>query len=220
MAIDSYYKTGKVVINDDDMLELKKIFNREYTKGFLNYASNNEIINDYRPNHMGVNIGKIVNYRNNMADILLTGDVTIGSGLRVIDNNGDVGIQVNDFYIGNKLVKEGRAGDVIRIKVNSPVKVGDKVLITLDSKLNKRIDEEIRSNLRKVEITGKLIAKIDNKLSLMISDGINEITVMGNIVDKAKKSPVTMEDIVSKLNRLGDTVYTFSNLDIDITDFV
>ena len=48
-AIDSYYKYGKVVIDDNDMIELKKIFNRNYTKGFLNNASNNDLINSYRP---------------------------------------------------------------------------------------------------------------------------------------------------------------------------
>ena len=60
MAIDNYYKNGKVIINDNDLLELKKIFNRNYTKGFLNNTLNNDLINDYRPNHMGVKVGKII----------------------------------------------------------------------------------------------------------------------------------------------------------------
>ena len=47
-----------------------------------------------------------------------------------------LGISVNEFYIGNKLVKKANAGDVINIKVNSDVSVGDNVVITLDKNIS------------------------------------------------------------------------------------
>ena len=215
-AIDSYYKYGKVIINDDDMLELKKIFNREYTKGFLNGANNNEIINGFRPNHMGVQIGKIIDYKNDVAFIKLTGDVSIGSGLRVIGKHEDVGINVNNFYLNGKLVKEASNGDTISIKINSKVSIGDTVLITLDSKLNKRIDSVIDDNLRKVKITGKFIAHDNENISLELNDGINKVIVKGNISEKALNKPTSKEEIIEKLSKLGDTVYSFDKLDIEI----
>ena len=217
-AIDSYYKNGKVVIDDNDLLELKKIFNRNYTKGFLNNTDNNDIINDYRPNHMGVPVGKIVGYKNGSALIKLKDDVTIGSGLRVISGNGDVGITVNDFYINNKLVKVAKAGDTITIKVNAPVKVNDMVVITLDSKLTEKIDNIIDSNLRSVLISGKFTAKYGDNCVLILDDGVNKVSVKGNIVNKAVNNPTSKDDIVSKLNKLGDTVYKYEKLDIDIDD--
>lgn len=217
-AIDNYYKYNKVIIDEKDMLELRKIFNRDYTKGFLNNTDNNDIINGYRPNHMGVNIGKVIEYKNGFAKIKLTDDVYIGSGLRVIDKNSDVGISVNDFYINNKLVKEAHAGDIISIKVNSPVKENSDVLITLDSNINKKIDELINSNLRKVNINGKFIGKLGKKCELILNDGINRICVYGNIVNSSVNNPVDKEIINSKLNKLGDTVYKFNNLEIDIDD--
>ena len=218
MAIDSYYENGTIKFNDNDINELKKIFNREYTKGFLNNASNNDIINGYRPNHMGVNIGKVTGYSNGMAKIMLYDTVTIGSGLRVIDGKVDVGIKVNDFYIGNKLVKQAHKGDEIRIKVNSKVHNGAKVLITLDSNLNSKIDKLIKSNLRKVLITGKFRAILNKPIELTVSDGVNKTCVYGEIVKKAVNVPTTKEDINSKLSKLGDTVYKFNKLDIIIDD--
>lgn len=217
-AIDSYYKNGKVIIDDNDMLELKKIFNRNYTKGFLNNTDNNDIINDYRPNHMGVNVGKVIGYKNGVAMIKLNDNVVIGSGLRVISNNGDVGITVNDFYVNNKLVKNAKSGDVIKIKVNAPVKVNDMVVITSDSKLTERIDNIIENNLRKVLIKGKYVAKLGEKCELIISDGVNIVCVKGNIVNKAVNNPTSKDDIISKLSKLGDTVYKYEKLDIDIDD--
>ena len=217
-AIDSYYNNGKIVINEDDMLELKKIFNRDYTKGFLNNTSNNDIINGFRPNHMGVHIGKVVDYNNGYVKIKLSDKVTIGSGLRVIDKNGDVGINVNDFYVDNKLVKEANAGDVIRIKINDKVMVNDEVVITLDSSLNKKIDTTIDSNLRKVSIKGKFIGELDKPMNLSLNDGINIVSVEGNIVNKAINNPTNKDTIIDKLNKLGDTVYKFDELEIDIDE--
>ena len=110
-AIDSYYERGKVEVNKSDLIKLKKIFNRKYTKGFIMNTKNNDLINDYRPNHQGVEIGEVISYSNNIAKIKLFDTLTIGSGLRVV-GNPDVGISVNDFYIKNKLVKEAHKGEI------------------------------------------------------------------------------------------------------------
>ncbi len=217
-AIDSYYKYGKVTIDKDDMLELRKIFNRNYTKGFLNNVDNDDIINDFRPNHQGVQIGKIIDYHNGIAKIKLSDTITIGSGLRVITHNDDVGIVVNNFYVNNKLVKQAHAGDTISIKVNKEVDVNDKVVITLDNAINNKIDKLIDDNLRKVTIDGKFIAKYNKPCELRLFDGKNEVVVKGNNVNKAVNNPTSNDDIISKLNKLGDTVYKYNNLEIDSDD--
>lgn len=217
-AIDSYYKNGKVIIDDNDLLELKKIFNRDYTKGFLNNTNNNDLINGYRPNHMGVKVGEVTSYNNGVATIKLTDNVAIGSGLRVICKSHDVGINVNDFYVNNKLVKEAHVGDIISIKVNSVVTPGSDVLITLDNALNKKIDELIDRGLRKVMIDAKFIARQNEPIKLTISDGLHNVTVTGCMVQKAINNPTNKESILEKLNKLGDTVYKFNNFDIIIDD--
>lgn len=217
-AIDSYYKYGKVIIDDGDMTELKKIFNRNYTKGFLNNTSNNDLMNSYRPNHLGVKVGKIVDINNNFAKIKLTDNVSIGSGLRVISKCGDVGINVNNFYINNKLVKSAKSGDIISIKINGKVNIGDNVVITLDSELNKKIDTLINDNLRKVLVDVTFVGKIGKKVELTLDDGKHKITVKGNAVDLAVKNSVSKNDIEDKLKRLGNTCYQVNNMSIEIDD--
>ena len=216
-AIDSYYERGKVEVNKSDLIKLKKIFNRKYTKGFIMNTKNNDLINDYRPNHQGVEIGEVISYSNNIAKIKLFDTLTIGSGLRVV-GNPDVGISVNDFYIKNKLVKEAHKGEIISIKVKDIVKVGSPVLITLDSGLNKEIDSIIDSNLRKVSIVATLSGIIGNKLKLEASDGNNNVILYGNIVEKSKNNPTTKEEIKEKLYKLGGSVYKYSKLTISIDD--
>ena len=215
-TIDNYYKTGKVIENEDDLLKLKKIFNREYTKGFLFNIKNNELINSYRPNHMGVNVGKVLNYKNGYATILLTDHVSIGSGLRVLSkNNKDVGILVNEFYKKDKLVKDAYKNDIISIKVHDKVYKDDIVVITNDKSISNDIEEYIKNNKRKVLISGKVSCKL-GIIILEVSDGVNKVVVSSNNVFKSINKSTTKEDISVKLNKLLNTVYKFNSLDINI----
>lgn len=215
-TIDNYYKTGKVIVNEDDLIKLKKIFNREYTKGFLFNINNNELINSYRPNHMGVNVGKVLNYKNGYATILLTDHVSIGSGLRVLSkNNKDVGILVNEFYKNNKLVKDAYKDDIISIKVHDKVFKNDIVVITNDKSISNDIEDYIKNNKRKVLISGKVSCKL-GIITLEVSDGINNVVVSSNNVFKSINKSTTKEDISIKLNKLLNTVYKFNSLDINI----
>lgn len=215
-TIDNYYKTGKVIVNENDLLKLKKIFNREYTKGFLFNINNNELINSYRPNHMGVNVGKVLNYKNGYATILLTDHVSIGSGLRVLSkNNKDVGILVNEFYKNNKLVKDAYKDDIISIKVHDKVFKNDIVVITNDKSISNDIEDYVKNNKRKVLISGKVSCKL-GIITLEVSDGVNKVVVSSNNVFKSINKSTTKEDISVKLNKLVNTVYKFNSLDIDI----
>ena len=215
-TIDNYYKTGKVIVNEDDLIKLKKIFNREYTKGFLFNINNNELINSYRPNHMGVNVGKVLNYKNGYATILLTDHVSIGSGLRVLSkNNKDVGILVNEFYKNNKLVKDAYSSDIISIKVHDKVFKDDIVVITNDKSISNDIEDYIKNNKRKVLISGKVSCKL-GIITLEVSDGVNKVVVSSNNVFKSINKSTTKEDISVKLNKLVNTVYKFNSLDINI----
>lgn len=215
-TIDNYYKTGKVIVNENDLLKLKKIFNREYTKGFLFNINNNELINSYRPNHMGVNVGKVLNYKNGYATILLTDHVSIGSGLRVLSkNNKDVGILVNEFYKNNKLVKDAYSSDIISIKVHDKVFKDDIVVITNDKSISNDIEDYIKNNKRKVLISGKVSCKL-GIITLEVSDGVNKVVVSSNNVFKSINKSTTKEDISVKLNKLVNTVYKFNSLDINI----
>lgn len=218
MAIDSYYRDGVVSINDEDIIKLKKIFNRDYTKGFLFNTDNNDLINGYRPNHMGVFVGMIVGYKKGFAEIKLHDNISIGCGLRVIGKKRDVGINVNDFYIGDKLVKSAGNGDTIKIKVKDEVFVGDKVVITLDRELNDDINNTVDKCLRKVNISGYFYGHINEKCYLKLSDGINKVCVYGDVVDCSVNRSVDRDMICNKLSKLGDSVYRYDNLDIDIDD--
>lgn len=218
LAIDSYYKNNNIYIDEKELYNLKKIFNREFTKGFLFDEENNKVINMKRPNHQGVEIGKVINYKNNVATIKLNDEININDGLRIVGKK-DIGVNVNNFYINSKLVKTAKKGDIITIKVNDKVEKDDKVLLTLDSKLNEEINNIISSNQRKVLVKAKFIAKEDKQITFELTGFINKVVVISeNKVTKALNKPITKEEIKEKLNKIKDTVYKYESLDIEIDD--
>lgn len=218
LAIDSYYKNNNIYIDEKELYNLNKIFNREFTKGFLFDEENNKVINMKRPNHQGVEIGKVINYKNNVAMIKLNDEININDGLRIVGKK-DIGVNVNNFYINSKLVKTAKKGDIITIKVNDKVEKDDKVLLTLDSKLNEEINNIISSNQRKVLVKAKFIAKEDKQITFELTDFINKVVVISeNKVTKALNKPITKEEIKEKLNKIKDTVYKYESLDIEIDD--
>ena len=149
-AIDSYCLNSQVKINLDELDDLKKIFNRQYTKGFL--FNDNDVVNSYRPNHLGVEIGKVIKSQNNYVDILLTADLNINDGIRFIDD--DIGFIVTSLFKNKKRIDHAKKGDVISIYCKDKIS-NTKVFKTTDYLLNKKI-EDILKNKKKINITENL----------------------------------------------------------------
>ncbi len=203
-AIDSYVNGKEVKI---DLTELKKIFNREYTKGFLFDEKN--IVNEYRPNHLGIELGKVIKSQNNYVDILLTDELNINDGIRFINN--DVGFIVTSMFKNKKRITKGNIEDVISIYCKD--KVSGNVVKTYDYLLNKKIDDILKLN-KKIKIKGNLEVYLNNKIKLEVTDGKNNIIVFGNVVNEAINSPISFDRIKDQLNKLGNTIYEFDELNI------
>ena len=214
-AIDSYISSGHVNITDDEIKDLKKTFNRHYTKGFLMNESNNNFINPVRPNHIGVEIGKVISEKDGVALIKLNDTLKINDGIRIICSEEDVGLQVYQMKKNNQNVEEAYNTDTIEIKVNKKVDVGALVVKTKDDKLNSLINQKIKESNRKVLIKGSIICKLDENIIFKITDSVNEVEIVSDFkVEKAINIPTTKEDIKKQLEKLGDTVYKFNNLEI------
>ncbi len=220
MAIDSYYETGKVTINEEEINNLQKLFSRGFTKGYLFNEEIDHILNTNRPNHQGIYIGKVIDYKNGFVTIRLTENVSINDGIRIVLDNDDYGIVLNEFYIDKKLVKEANNGDTISFKVNKLIPKNSKVLLTKDSRLISKIDETIKTNPRKVGITGLISLYKGKPMEIVVTDYNHSIKVVGDIVEESKSHPTTESDILSKMNKLSDTVYKFDGLRVIIDDNV
>ena len=213
-AIDNYKKYGNTNITQKEIEELKKIFNRRFTKGFIFNEENDNFVNTYRPNHLGIKIGKVLKQTNNKVEIKLDNNLSINDGIRIIGKN-DTGCIITSMYKEAKRINNAFKGDIISIILKDKVDINDIVVKTTDCKQLINLNEKISIN-KKINIKGKCILKVGEPIKFYITDYNNSVEVTSDyIIEKAKNEETTVERIKEQLNKLGDTIYTFDVLDIE-----
>ena len=208
-AIDSYIDTGIIDIKDSDIKELKKIFNRKFTKGFIFHEDNDNFTNTYRPNHMGIEVGEVIDCKNNFVIIKLIDDLNNQDGIRLLED--DIGMTITNMYKDKIKVKSANKGDIISIPLKDKIKIGSTVLKTTDYYQINKINELINIG-KKIPIDVSI--SIDRKIKLEISDGSNKVVVNSSELELALNRPTTKEQIIKQISKLGNTIYKINNIDI------
>lgn len=218
-VIDNYYNTGKLKIDENDIIELKKMFNRNFTKGFMLNEDNNNFTYDKRPNNIGIEVGQVISKVKNDLKIKLTYDVSVHDGLRILDDKEDKGLVINKMFINNKSVLEAKKGDVITLKYDKYVEKNSKALLTSSKKQLDSISEAIKNQERFIYIDLNFTAKENENLKLTITDGLNTVT---EVLDKTPMRAINKEtsfDVIKKqLSKLGNTVYKARSITLNLDD--
>lgn len=212
-AIDNYLKYKETRITEDDILELKKIYNRRFTKGYL--FNDKNIMNTYRPNHLGIKIGKVIKKDKNSIYIKLNNKLINGDGIRFLNKVEDDGLIISQMYINKQKVISAKENDVIEIKGNINCDNGATVIKTTDKEQMDKLNNLINKRTRKVSINGKVIVKQDEFMKITLNDGKNEVTFISDEKPQlATNKPLMKEDIEKQIKKINDTIYTFRNLEI------
>ncbi len=212
--IDKYYNNEEMTLTKEDIDNLKVLYNREFTKGFINNEKNIDIVNPKTPNHQGIELGDVLEYSPKIK-IKLTNPLHQGDGIRLPNNEG----MIANFIYNQKdlLINKGEVGDIIYLDNKVDLNKKGKVLKTLDSHL---INELKNYPLKKIRVDFKVVAKVNEPLKVTISDSINTITKESITLDKAINRSTTKEEILEKLNKLGNTPFIINNIAIEIDNNV
>ena len=168
-------------------------------------------MNIQSPNHIGVKIGKVIKTGQRI-QIKLTDDLSQNDGLRFKESGQ--GLMVNKLYNSKGLlIKEAHAGDIISIDNKIDLKTNDTVLKTTDYKLLESLKQY---PLKKIAVDFKVTAKLNEKLTIEITDYNHKIKVTGNLLEKALTTPTTISNIITQLSKLGNTPFKVHNIDIDM----
>ena len=196
--IDNYNKVNIKEEND----KLKTLFNRGFTSGHLFNCDINSLMNQNTPNHIGLEIGKVIDITKDKIKIKLIKPLSQQDGIRFLESNK--GLIVNYLY-DKKMKLTNSATDVCYIDNKIGLTECDTVCKTSDYKLNLELK---KLPVRKIPIEISVKAILDEKLQIEVSDGKNKIAVAGNIVAAAKNQPISKERIISQVLKLGNTNFT------------
>jgi len=216
-AVDSYFETKKVVIDKEELKNLMKTFNREYTKGFIFHEENKNFINPFRPNNLGVELGHVIKKERGLVYIKLVEELVINDGIRFINSNGDdEGLIVTKMLVDSKEVSLAKPGQIVAIPTTKFVTINNKVLKTSDYKVHLDIANALEVDLRKIYITGKIRICVGEPIQVEISDGIVVTKAEGNTpIEKAINQPTSREKVLEQIEKTGGTVCKFRNIVLD-----
>lgn len=207
--IDKYLNKEELIITKEEQTNLLKLFNREFTKGYL--FNEQDIMNIKSPNHQGVPIGKVIKITPKYIYLKLTDNLYQEDGIRF--KNSNIGLTVNRLYNEQGLlINKSTKGNICLIDNKINLTNNDIVLKTIDKSLIKNLEN---ISEKKIPITFKAVLKIGTPLEITISDGINTFTITKDLVEKAKKHEVTIENIQTSLNKLGNTPFIAKNIEIE-----
>lgn len=204
--IDYYYGKDDLRISEYEE-DLKVIFNRQYTYGYLFNATNDEIINIHTSNHVGVHLGKVFKVTSKYIYIKLDFQLNQGDGIRINETND--GMIVNFLYDESlKLTNVCKNIAVIDKKIKASV--GDSVNKTSDITV---INKYRELPVRKVDID-VTFTHSGNQATLEITDGINVVKKEADIVFPSKNISIKKDDIIKQLSKLGNTPFKIANITV------
>ena len=204
--LDTYASTNSL---EEDTNKLKTIFNREFTTGRLFNASDDDLMNRETPNHIGLEIGRVVEVNDKKIKIELDRELNQQDGIRFKKDGS--GFIVNYLYDeNNNLINSSNTVCYVDNKVGLTKK--DIVCKTLDYKLNQELK---KLPGRKIPIAIKFIAKIGSPMYLEVTDGENTISQESVPIEEAEKAPVPVERMKQQLEKLGETPFVSRSTIID-----
>ncbi|MFU8793239.1 MAG: DUF3656 domain-containing U32 family peptidase [Acholeplasmataceae bacterium] len=202
---------------DEEIKNLKKVFNRAYTKGYMFQENNLNITNIDRPNHQGIPLGVVIGAGHHHVLIQLDEPLSVGDGIRFLnDDSQDFGDLVSRIRINDVSVPLAQKGDIVTIDVAKTVAKDTQVIKTKDMRLELELATYFDPNYKRIPLKGSISVKTGDYIEFIIQlDGHTWTLYSEDIVDEAINQVTSNADIKRHLSKLGDTPYYYQSLHID-----
>lgn len=192
--------------------KLKTIFNREFTKGHILKCTPEELMNTKTPNHIGLEIGKVIEIKKDKIKIKLNYPLNQQDGIRFL--NSGTGFIVNYIYDSKgKLINS--ATDICYVDNKVNLTKNDIVCKTQDYLLQNELK---KYNEKKISILINAKCKLNEQAEITISDNTNHVTIKGSYVQPAINAPIEKERIQQQLIKLGETPFKCENIVLECDD--
>ncbi|MBR5228288.1 MAG: U32 family peptidase [Firmicutes bacterium] len=214
-VVSKYRKALDGQLTAEDNEDLKKTFNRTYTKGYIFHEDPKDITNIQKSNNFGFEIGKITGQYKGMYEITLD-KVLIQNDIIRIDHNGeDISLSVAKLYdkAGNLINK---SYDVCYIKIKENLSVGDIVYKTKDLVYHKELETILEKEFIRHNLDIKVYAYPGSKLVIDAEGlGCHYFYESEEILGEAINNPTDRDTVIKQFARLNDTVFTLNDVEFD-----
>jgi len=200
----------------DSKVRISKVYNRDFTKGYLFHERPFSLTRIESSNHQGVLIGKVLSFNRGKTTILLRDDLSVGDGIRILGTK-EVGDRVSRIMSCGSLVDKAQKGDTVVIDLREEVSPNDLVVKTQDQDIINESVTFLVENYPLIPVNVVVNAFVGRPLSISFDDGKNTGTFVSDyVVQKAQNQGATKDQILKQVDRLKDTPYYIHEIQIHL----
>lgn len=205
--------TSEYKVDRNDVNILKEIYNRGgFTDGFFNKHNGKEMMTIERPNHVGVQVAKVVKHEGNSLTINVTQKINKGDQLEIGNNKFEF-FTPGEYDKGNTFIYKSKD---IKGNVNGCIINRTRNNILINELLNTYLyqtKEELKHPYRHVKIN--VTFKKNEKVLATAYDELIRVSVRGNTPGIAQNKPIEKEDIIKQFTKSGGTNFVIDEVNID-----
>ena len=217
-AIDNVIMKHEPSISSLDMnygaLELDKVFNRDFTKGYIGQDKGSKIMNHKFQKYVGKPVAKVIEYDRKSKRLILEllDTLTKGDGL----NTGEF---VGRILKKDAIVKSADKGEIIAIDSIKKFEPGFIVYKTFDKIFMDDISSRM-SRVKKIPIKAFVEIRNNNYPSLILNDykGNTGEYKLEEYTTTALNKPTTRESIIDQIQKMGDTPFFVDSIEVSIDE--
>ena len=214
-VVSKYRKALDGIGTEADKDELKKTFNRTFTKGYLFGEDPKNLTNIQKPNNFGYEIGVVSGVYKGMYEIRLHEALRQNDIIRIDHNNEDVNLSVVKLYDKEANLING-ADSLCYIRIKEKLAKGDVVYKTKDYNFYKDIEKSMEGEFRHFPLDVKVYAYPGVPLRAEAQGlGARCFYESKEILEEAQNQPTGFESVKKQFAKLGDTVFTLQNLEFE-----
>ena len=217
-AIDNVIMKHEPSISSLDMnysaVELDKVFNRDFTKGYIGQDKGSKIMNHKFQKYVGKPVAKVIEYDRKSKRLILEllDTLTKGDGL----NTGEF---VGRILKKDTIVKSADKGEIVAIDSIKKFEPGFIVYKTFDKIFMDDISSRM-SRVKKIPIKAFVEIRNNNYPTLILNDykGNTGEYKLEEYTTTALNKPPTRESIIDQIQKMGDTPFFVDSIEVSVDE--
>ena len=174
-AIDGYAGGEQYTVPQEDIQDMAQVFNRGFTSAYLQNRPGKLMMSDRRPNNRGTQLGRVISYNHKNKSAVIKLDESLSRGDIIefwVKVGGRINVTVNSLIIDGLQAEDAKPGDEAAVNVPTPVRPGDRVFKTFDSRLIQKARAFFSgsSPLRRVPVDITVKVSVNQPLTVSLKD--------------------------------------------------
>lgn len=199
---------------------LEEAFNRGFTDAYLTHERGSSLMSYARPNNRGVFVGRVVAPpEGTTARVALERALDAADTVEFWTNTGRFAQQAGPMVVDGRSVRTAPAGSVAMLEVERSVTPGDRVFRVMNAALiaaARRTFGEQALDRRPTPIEFAVTIRIGSPVTVRATAAGQVVEVRGGVVEPARTKPVSAEEVVRHVGRLGGSGYDAAGWQVDL----